>query len=107
MSSYFNSLSYIAQKRYLTKLNIDGCTLQDPYSIEKSLWSKDMSKWPDLQFGDIYTYDTDLIQRRVCTRVRVQVHANLSITPLEFQRYYSRVRVLSLVCNPRVCHSLG
>ena len=52
-------------------------------------------------------YGTDLMQRRVCTRVRVQVHACSSITPLEFQRYYSRVRVLSLVCNPRVCHSLG
>ena len=49
MSSYFNSLSYIAQKHYLTKLNIDGCILQDPYAIEESLWSEDMSKWPDLR----------------------------------------------------------
>ena len=59
MSSYFNLLSYIAQKHYLTKLNIDGCMLQDPYTIEESLWSEDMSKWPDLQFGDIYTYFVD------------------------------------------------
>ena len=55
MSSYFNLLDYIAQKCYLTKLNIDGCTLQDLYAIEESLWLQDMSKWPDLQFGDIYT----------------------------------------------------
>ena len=59
MSSYSNLLNYITQKRYLTKLNIDGCTLQDPYAIEESLWSEDMSKWPDLQFGDIYTYLVD------------------------------------------------
>ena len=59
MSSYFNLLSYITQKRHLTKLNIDECTLQDPYTIEESLWSEDMSKWPDLQFVDIYTYLVD------------------------------------------------
>ena len=27
--------------------------------IEESLWSEDMSKWPDLQFSDIYTYLVD------------------------------------------------
>ena len=59
MSSYFNSLSYIAQKPYLTKLNINGYTLEDPYAIEGSLWSEDMSKWPDLQFSDIYMYLVD------------------------------------------------
>ena len=32
-----HSLSYIAQKHYSTKLNIDGCTLQDPYAIGESL----------------------------------------------------------------------
>ena len=53
---YFNALDYIAQKRYLAKLNIDGCSLQDPYAIEETQWSEDMSKWPDMQFGDIYTY---------------------------------------------------
>ena len=61
--NYFNQLSYIAQKRYLTKLNIDGCIIEDPYSIEESLWSEDMTKWPDLQFGDIYTY---LINTKGC-----------------------------------------
>ena len=56
MSSYFNALDYIAQKRYLAKLNIDGCSLQDPYAIKETQWSEDMSKWPDMQFGNIYTY---------------------------------------------------
>jgi len=37
MSNYFNALDYVAQKRYLTKLKIDGCTLEDPYAIEESL----------------------------------------------------------------------
>ena len=51
MSSYFNTQDYIAQKRYLAKLNIDGCSLQDPYAIEETQWSEDMSKWPDMQWA--------------------------------------------------------
>ena len=34
---------------------------EDPYSIEESLWLEDMTKWPDLQFGDISP--TMLIQK--------------------------------------------
>ena len=63
--NYFNQLSYIAQKRYLTKLNIDGCIIEDPYSSEESLWSEDMTKWPDLQFGDTLLIQKDATQKKV------------------------------------------
>ena len=58
-SSYFQSLDYSAQKRYLTKLKVDGHDLKDPYDIPDDLWLDDPSKWPDIQFGDIYTYLID------------------------------------------------
>ena len=75
MSRYFNSLSYIAQKHYLTKLNINGYTLEDPYVIEASLWSEDTSKWPDLQFGDIYTY---LVNTEGCyTKEKLKAYKSL------------------------------
>ena len=34
MSSYFNWLSYITQKCFLTKLNIDRCTLPISYLVQ-------------------------------------------------------------------------
>ena len=36
-SSYFQSLDYSAQKRYLTKLKVDGHDLKDPYDIPDDL----------------------------------------------------------------------
>ena len=53
---YFNSLDYLAQRRYSEKLRIDDEVLPDPYSIEEDLWADDITQWPDLQFGDIYSY---------------------------------------------------
>ena len=55
-SSYFSSLEYAAKKRYLEKLTIDSLQLDDPLAIDESQWSKDLSQWPELEFGDIYTY---------------------------------------------------
>ena len=55
-SSYFHLLDYSAQKPYLMKLKVDGHDLKDPYDIPDELWLDDPSKWPEIQFGDIYTY---------------------------------------------------
>ena len=75
MSTYFNSLDYVAQKRYLSKLKIGDNTLQDPYAIEESLWSEDMRNWPDLQFGDIYSY---LINTEGCyTKEKLKAYKSL------------------------------
>ena len=52
-------LDYSAQKLYLMKLKVDGRDLKDPYDIPDELWLDDPSKWPEIQFGDIYTYLMD------------------------------------------------
>ena len=54
-SKYFTSLNYSSRKQYLEKLKINGQVLKDPYSIDEVNWSKDMTQWPELQFGDVYT----------------------------------------------------
>ena len=49
-------LTISARKRYLVKLQIDGEVFPDPYGIDEKDWINDVTTWPDLQFGDIYTY---------------------------------------------------
>ena len=58
-SEYFSTLDYEAQKRYLKKLAIDGETVPDPYGIAQDFWLDDVTLWPNLEFGDIYTYLID------------------------------------------------
>ena len=48
--------SRLARKRYLVKLQIDGEVFPDPYGIDEKDWINGAITWPDLQFGDIYTY---------------------------------------------------
>lgn len=57
--SYFESLDYVSQKRYVEKLKVGGIEIPDPYSIADSLWVDNTAKWPDVEFGDIYTYLID------------------------------------------------
>ena len=58
MSDYVASLDYTAKKRYLEKLKIDGSheSLKDPYLISESQWTEDMRKWPEIHYGDLYSY---------------------------------------------------
>ena len=58
-SDYFSTLDYSTRTRYLEKLNIDGETLPDPYGITDDQWLDDVSKWPTVVFGDVYTYLID------------------------------------------------
>ena len=58
-SSYFESLDYGSQKRYVEKLKAPGVEIPDPYSIADDLWIDNPAKWPDVEFGDIYTYLID------------------------------------------------
>ena len=55
-SEYYNSLGYIAKKRYSEKLTVDGKEIQDPYEIPADSWIDDITKWPKVEFGDLYTY---------------------------------------------------
>ena len=92
MSNYLNALDYVVQKRYLTKLKIDGCTL-DPYAIEESLWSEDMSNWPDLQFGDIYRY---FINTEGCyTKEKLKAYKSLEAYNYFYNGY---VRTVYFIC---------
>ena len=55
-SAYLSSLPWEARKRYTDKLKISGVTLPDPYSIDQGLWTEDVTSWPTLEFGDLYSY---------------------------------------------------
>lgn len=56
-SKYIDSLNFSARKQYLEKLKIGGQVLSDPYSMpDEDCWCNDVTKWPELLFGDIYTY---------------------------------------------------
>ena len=56
-SEYFQSLSYQAKTRYIDKLKLpSGKVLPDPYQLEPEMWSEDLKLWPDVEFGNIYTY---------------------------------------------------
>ncbi len=56
---YSKSLDYPSQRRYANKLQIDGEKLPDPYEILDTLWQDDVTKWPNMEFGDLYTYLID------------------------------------------------
>ncbi|VDI18335.1 Hypothetical predicted protein [Mytilus galloprovincialis] len=56
--NYFDKLNSVAQGRYSTKLvliNSDEC----PYKFPAGVWKNNPSCWPDLQFGDVYSYLID------------------------------------------------
>ena len=58
-SSYFESLDYGSQKRYVEKLKMREIEIPDPYSIADDLWVDNPAKWPNVEFGDIYIYLID------------------------------------------------
>ncbi|XP_047142692.2 uncharacterized protein LOC124816975 [Hydra vulgaris] len=56
-SSYFNTLNKSDQLDYKKKLTLENKeTLPDPYSIDKPYWSTDLTKIPDISWGDVYNY---------------------------------------------------
>ena len=55
-SNYFSLLNYTAKKRYLEKLKKGNFSVENLFSIDNSQWSQDLSQWPELEFGDIYSY---------------------------------------------------
>jgi hypothetical protein len=51
---YRDGLDTITKARYVDKLKaIDG---EDPYEVEKSEWSTDMTSWPEVTYPDIVNY---------------------------------------------------
>ena len=60
-SEYLKSLDYEARKMYFAKLTNGGAAekLPDTFGIAEDKWIDDTHKWPQLEFGDIYTYLID------------------------------------------------
>ena len=54
-SEYYNSLGHLVKKLYSEKLMVDGKEIQDLYEILDDSWIDDVTKWPRVVFGDLYT----------------------------------------------------
>lgn len=56
-SAYLKGLSPVDRDGYLNKLKLSaGVQLPDPYSLPACEWVKDMKRWPNVQWPDIYMY---------------------------------------------------
>ena len=52
---YSEKLNSVARERYLAKLQAAGLE-SCPYKEEAGRWINDPTKWPDVQYPDIYCY---------------------------------------------------
>ena len=89
MSDYVASLDYTAKKRYVEKLKVDGSELKDPYSIAESQWTEDMKAWPEIHFGDIYTYLIDT--KGIYTKEKLKAYKSLEAYNYFFNGYVRTV----------------
>lgn len=107
-SNYLSSLDYSTRTRYLEKLKINGETLPDPYSITEDQWLDDVSKWPTLEFGDLYTYLIDSVGN--FTKDKLRAYKSLEAynyfyngyvrTVFYYRRESSKFAILSAKVNP-------
>ena len=64
MMAYVNTLSAADKRRYQLKLKVlyntkDSDNTIDPYQIDHDEWKDDITLWPSVEFGEIYTYLID------------------------------------------------
>ena len=52
-------MTYTAEKRYEEQLKQSH--LESPFVIADEWWSEDLSKCPDIEFGDVCSYYTAMI----------------------------------------------
>ena len=83
LSEYFTALDPVAKSRYESKLTYKGHSneeimLPDPYALKE--WHNDPLSWPDLTFGDIYTYliDTPGIYTRESLKAYKSLEASIN-----------------------------
>ena len=62
--AYEKTLLDAEKRRYRAKLEVlygtrDSKALIDPYEIGEDKWKDDITLWPPVDFGDIYTYLVD------------------------------------------------
>jgi hypothetical protein len=54
---YFEGLEPDGQARYKQKLQLLGLTTDGcPYKYPANSWTDDPTKWPEVEYGDIYSY---------------------------------------------------
>ena len=94
-SEYAKSLDPVARSRYHFKLsyNKGANSLPDPYNLKG--WTNKLSSWPDLTFGDLYTYLIEMIG----------IYTNESLKAFKFLEAYQFV--ISGHVKPLWCHSVG
>jgi len=74
-SKYQSELNFEAKKRHKEKLKLKFEELSDPYCLSEENWIDDVTKWPDVQYGDIYNY---LIDSKGCfTKESLKVYKSL------------------------------
>ena len=62
--AYVSTLPKAEKERYLRKLSVLYTTdeperLKDPYEIDNEEWRDDVTMWPPVEFGEIYTFLVD------------------------------------------------
>lgn len=74
VSSYASGLSNTDRESYFKKLTLsNGIRLPDPCTIVE--WIEDVSRWPNIQWPDIYTY---LVEKpSVYTREKLRAYKSL------------------------------
>ena len=64
----------------------------DPYGIDENVWINDVTTWPDLQLGDIYTYLID--SKGTFTRETLKAYKSL-----EAYNYFYNGYVQTVFCH--------
>ena len=101
LSQYFYSLDYTVRKRYLEKLKVNGETLPDPYGITEDLWLDDVTKWPSVEFGDLYTYLIDT--KGPFTKEKLKAYKSLEAYSYFHDGYVRTVQGQLMVCEKDFC----
>lgn len=92
-SQYFCTLNYTAKKHYLEKLKKGGFPLEDPFAIEDEQWSEDLTKWPEVEHGDIHNY---LIETKgIYTQEKLKAYKSLDAFNYYINGYVRTVYHLS------------
>ena len=56
----------------------DSGVLVDPYSVEDEKWKDDVSLWPPVEFGEIYTYLIDTPGQFTITATKIAQNINIT-----------------------------
>ena len=56
LANEIKHLYSVSFDRYIQKLSLSGYDVPDPYSLDRSEWVDDISKWPSVDYGCIYQY---------------------------------------------------